>query len=318
MSVRQFDRNVFLLNNKLDKDIQNIIKPFNILLTIFNSSKFKIKDGYITECEKKFHIPLYFINLFMTICSMYSMVSDTTVWPLAAISTVFVYFCLYFLQTTLLAVVNIFLSDVHISLIIKLQEVHRNFVFHTDLVKNFIIWNWISLSALPLLITFYTYIYFIATNITINMYDLNCVLVIIGYDLNFIYAIRIITMLTIYVRKWIDNTNVETVVNGVENKKYLKNMFQIYKNILDVYKTYQTSFEVVVSYIKKNINKNVVWELLVNLCNKMYPMTRTFSLKLHSCRLLTILVVVEIKLLSSETMEKKRCQLFCVESKVIN
>ena len=56
-------------NDKLDKDVQRIVQPFNIMLSVFFSSKYKTRNNYMTPCDKKYLILLFFS---VSLCNLFS------------------------------------------------------------------------------------------------------------------------------------------------------------------------------------------------------------------------------------------------------
>ena len=289
----------FLLNNKLDKDIQRIIQPFNIIFSVFFSSKYKIRNSYITPCDKKYQIILFVINVFFSVWSIYNMVIDKSsnyymnmFFNSSASFVIYLFSILSFYSIyILLLICNIVYSRTNISLILKIQEIHKSINITKNSVQSFVIGNWISFALLFCIsITSITCFYMLFTHI----YFLEFVIQIlcITFDFNLVHYTCLIILLRKYLEAWI-----LLVINYEEQScEYCHKLFKIYENIFEAFKLYKTCFRVLVSWCLHKISDHrlTYWKLYFFL---LQILCRTIESFIRG------LTVVELHLLSLEKEE---------------
>ena len=231
-------------NNKLDKDVQGIVQPFNIMFSLILSSKYKIRNGYITPCDKKYQILLFLIVFVFKVLSVYNMFNDgdgetseyyyNRAYLISFFSFLFCYLLIIFS--------NLFQSHSNISLILKIQEIHRKSSLNA---RSFIITNWILFPCgllyylLPLIFcyTIRGHIYFADFSVDLQNFANN---------LNMVYNIRLMALLTMYLEEWV--TNVLRMNNEEENVENRQQMFVLYQNILEAYKLQTKIFQALVCW----------------------------------------------------------------------
>ncbi|PZC77803.1 hypothetical protein B5X24_HaOG200685 [Helicoverpa armigera] len=191
-----------VFRNKLDEDTLMIIKPFNIFLRIFFSSKFKIRNGYITPRDKTYYIlPFIFVSLFKVWTVYYVYIYNSSIlnntfrhiyfWH------IFISYCIYY---SLLVYCNIVNSQNNVVLILRIQEIFRSIHLKNG-IRSYVIWNWITFVVLASLECFCTTIYARTMNLlsSLNSFD---ILLSICYDFNVACSIRLIKSLTLNLVEW--------------------------------------------------------------------------------------------------------------------
>ena len=232
----------FFRNNKLDKDVQIIVQPFNIILSVFLTSKYKIRNSYITPCEKKYPILLFFIISLFNVLNIYHIFFNESgsFFDTSIESTIFV--CLetkYYLSYILLIICNIGHSHSNVSLILKIQDIHRSVDISNGL-PSYLRWNWISLFTV-LCSLFLRAIYFSAIKNTICFVEVSRDLLILQYNLNLVYGIRLTKLLSMYLKGWIKH------IQNYRNEDNCDQFFKTYKSILETFKLYTKCFRLLVS-----------------------------------------------------------------------
>ena len=226
--------------DKLDKDFQRIVQPFNIMLSVFFSSKYKIKNSYITRCDKKYPILMFSIISFCNMFSAYNFFTDSKdthkVYALFLIC-----FTVYCIDYVLLITYNITNSRSNISLILNIQEIHRS-IGNSKSVRNYIIWNWIILMSM--ITVFVSAVSsFVILNPNTTFVDLSNGLMLFEIELNLMYGIRLMTLLTMYLKEWV---KILLHIDG-ENNEFSEKLIKIYDKILEAYSLYKTCFRIFVS-----------------------------------------------------------------------
>ncbi|PZC77804.1 hypothetical protein B5X24_HaOG200686 [Helicoverpa armigera] len=227
-------------SNKLDKDILRIVKPFNIILTAVCSSKYKIRHGYITPCGLNYYILTYAgIGVFL-VWSTYNMISiniDELNQRADLAAYLYCTMFLFYISYGQFIIYNIIHRQDHISLILKIQEIYRS-VDISKCVQNVVLWNWLSfflmfccmipnISLLYLSQNFVSY-----THITNHISN-------IMFDFNFIYGIRIIALLVVFLKKWSESI--------LDKEFNLEKKLKAYQNILEAFQLFAICFRAIVS-----------------------------------------------------------------------
>lgn len=243
-----------LLNNRIDKEVHSIFYPFNFILTLFFSSKFSMKDNYITPNGNKYYIVLSFIVLFVIVICVYRICSGdggeaiendgNNMIPLFINLSYYTY---YSFGYTMLFILNITHRDNNVLLILRIQIIHRSVDF-SNRIRSFINWNWISL-LFVVLIDIFIYTLFYASSKYLNnlnfAIDVTCDLMFTTFDINVVISIRIITLLRKYLEEWIKKA--QMINDEQENDINCIKLFETYQDILEAYKLYKIIFQVLVS-----------------------------------------------------------------------
>ena len=232
-----------ILENQLDKDVLKIIQPFNIMLSLFFSSKYKIRDSYITLCDKKYHILIFTIisccNVFSIYCIFQEAYDESEVNYRNGSVFSFFFYCLGYI---LLVICNICHSRGNISLVLKIQEIHRSIDISKS-IPNYKIWNWIYFA-----VVFFFYIaintFFYGNLKTIYFADITGDLLTVAYDINLVYGIRLMALLTKYLMGWVEKIH---KLNSEENEEYCKGIYVQYRKILEGYQLHNKVFQELVS-----------------------------------------------------------------------
>ena len=244
--LNTFYRVTVLLDNFVDKDVQSMLLPLNLMQNILFCPKYRIKDNFI--------YPNGFVTKLVSLCVMilstisycyqvYKQHIDNNIRNYVIISYISAYIELfmYFVGFIINYVINVLQTQRNISFILKVQQVHR-FMNETCLFKRFIIWNWISVIAI-----FGSYaiclIYFIVGINTPAIDAFNFWVSLFCFDLNYITAIRFIKLLGNKVHVWKIQTKHLRHMDHSESESYCRKMFQAYVNILECYEIYKKSFQ---------------------------------------------------------------------------
>ncbi|PZC77805.1 hypothetical protein B5X24_HaOG200687 [Helicoverpa armigera] len=243
----QSKRSVILLTtNKLDEDILRIVRPFNVVLTAIASSKFKIKNRHITPCVKTFHLLICFSIIALKLWSSFMFVVGRGDFKHKKIVDNF--FCLtvffYCVNYTLLTYNNIMHSCHNISLFMKIQDINRNINIS---VQSYVVWTWISF--LITLILFISDIsWFLLKSGIVGTVHVSENILVFQFDINFVYGIRLVTLLVMYLKEWARSIIIMTEERPNE---YFVRKLETYVNILEAFKLFTICFKAMVSWFYK-------------------------------------------------------------------
>ncbi|PZC77806.1 hypothetical protein B5X24_HaOG200688 [Helicoverpa armigera] len=234
-----------LPNNRLEKEVQRIVTPFNVILTAVCSPKFRIRNGYITPSSKKIHILLFFGITACNVWSCYGITKSQNEYTTTSIVSYFfsltIFF--YYIDFILFTSCNVLHSRRQVSLILKIQELYRN-IDITKKVKNYIIWTWIWFLA-TFSVFLVNFLSFLMNLDRIFFIHLSTYFANLQFDLNFIYSVRIMTLLVIYLKEW--TKSVVDLNEEEQNKEYFVKKFKTYQNILRAFKIFTLCFKDIVS-----------------------------------------------------------------------
>lgn len=194
-----------LLNNYLQNDIKIIFYPFYFVHNIILSSKFIIKDNFIYPIGNKFNIMLGLLLAVLFVSFIYfDMYSDsyTVIYKGKKILAylMYLYSLANYFQIVAVFILNIIHNKNNVLLVLSIQTLNEDINIGETCKMDFVIWNWISylsIVCVELLLIIYDYIYYFTDYINICLEVLN-----IKFALNFIYVVRLITLLKIYMMKF--------------------------------------------------------------------------------------------------------------------
>ena len=241
-----------LLSNRLEKDVQRMFYPLHSLLFLLFSSKYTIKDNYITPNGKiRTMMSLFSLCYILVIC-VYSVFlnqsnedykithSDNTV-----LFTVFISYIFFVTGMIITFVLNIIHSKNNILLVETIQIIHKSIDFSKS-VRSYIIWNWVSVCTFFGVNIFIFIIYHVESQF--NVYDWPVLIrnyMLIKLDMDCVYAIRVMVLLTKYLNEWI-TTILKLSNDQPKNNTHCIKLFETYHNILQAYNVYKRIFQVLV------------------------------------------------------------------------
>ncbi|CAH0690326.1 unnamed protein product [Spodoptera exigua] len=234
-------------NNRLDNNIYKTVQPFNLIFTLFVSSKFKIRNRYIFPCDKIYQIVIFIVNIFFftwSLCNVISfMLNDNVKYgdKIYCLSIIFSS-AFYFIDYLILIINNIFYSHTNIALIMKIQDITRAININKSF-RSYINWNFISL-FISLAISLLTIIWFL--NFYISFADVSIDIMIVVFDVNLIYGIRILVLFNKYFDVWIES--VYKMDNQQNNEEDCNKLVKLYRDILEAYKLFTAIFTVLIFF----------------------------------------------------------------------
>ncbi|PZC77058.1 hypothetical protein B5X24_HaOG200707 [Helicoverpa armigera] len=234
------------------EDLQSVLKPLNLMQAPFFLSKYTIRNNCIKPNSIIYNLMAVISMLIFRIVNVYKIVVFPFVTKVNSSVTLFLYVSqildtvFYTVGFVLNNYLNIVYSRINIGLVLKLQFVHRVLNINRRNLKSLIIYNWIFVVSL------YSYFIFIGifswiTYPFITLYSYILVVSALSFDMNIVYALRLIKLLTQLLRFWL--MEIQELRNlGVcrSDESYWMKMFDVFKNIVEAYKTIQDLFSLTV------------------------------------------------------------------------
>ena len=235
----------YRLHNFVDTDVQSMLFPLNLMQNILLCPKYRIKNNFIhpnnltsivlTLCGGALSISLmcYRIYVYFTfdVVKIY--------WKLLSISS-YADLLLYCFGFIVNYVANVRQTKRNMAFVLKIQDVHR-FLNEKSYSKRFIIGNWFNFI---LIWGFYIYISIhIVCHFHLSVLVLFICLTFMCFDINVVYATRILKLLSDKVHIWNIYTQRLVQMDHRDKEVYCKRMFQTYVDILESYKIYRSSFQ---------------------------------------------------------------------------
>lgn len=240
-----------LRNNFIRKDVNRFFYPMHFVLTMILSAKYTLKDNFITSKGIKYYITTYLILLLVIIIYTYQFFCDVYYdenhlnQSVDRISTTVFFYIYYIVCFNSIFILNIMKRNSNVLLILTIEKIH-DIIFNNRSIERFIVWNWF-LSIFLLIYDLFCYITVLVLNPYYDIRDLVFDYMFTTLNLNFVYAIRIIILLTEYVKEW--KNNIVTMNEDEDNEEYCIRMFDVFQNVLEAFKIFKELFQLVVSIL---------------------------------------------------------------------
>lgn len=247
-----------LLNNLVDKDVQSIFLPFNVLQAITLCPKYRIKDNFITPNSLSSNISSLIATIIIIFLHIYRFnilyyASDT---PETMKNSLIFVLCYYSVGHVIFYINSVRHSNRNVILVLTFQKIFR-FLNNASAkhTKRFTEWNWVIvfsiLSTLPVVsFIFISYFWYV---MNAPLHHL-IILTSVAFDVSKIYAIRLLKLFEIKVNSW--NEQAANVENFEHDDEELLNqkLFEAFVDIMRCFEIFQTSFRHLVSRIFRFIS----------------------------------------------------------------
>uniref|UniRef100_A0A2A4K7F9 Gustatory receptor n=1 Tax=Heliothis virescens TaxID=7102 RepID=A0A2A4K7F9_HELVI len=225
-----------------------MLYPVHLMLSLFLSSKYTIKDDYITPKGKTFYIATFAFILILYGLGINRVFFDDLEDTMGTdnrdiITIIFSFsFVFYSIGFGLIFVLNYIHSDCSISFILTLQEVFNSLDF-SDSIVFITHWNWFSMS-IAFGVNVFLYMLYYITYHAFNPVDVVMDIMFITFDMNLVYGILVITWLRKFLEKWIE----DVLAYDDVDEEFYRSYFQVYRNILIAYNLYKSLFQLLVLF----------------------------------------------------------------------
>ncbi|PZC77082.1 hypothetical protein B5X24_HaOG200732 [Helicoverpa armigera] len=234
-----------LFKNILDKDVQCMLWPLNLMQYMMLCPKYQIKNNLITPNSLISNI----ISIIATVGFIsssfyrtYEIIYYSVLKSSFFMSFVLYYDCIYYVVGFIMnCAMGILQTKNMVKFVLIFQKIHR-FLNDGSLFTRYVIMNWIYfIAALGF--------FFIILMLFVMLFE-NWIFIIYGYeliffDLNVVYLIRIIKLLEDKVLLY--NKYLLNCQNLTHDESYRQKMVQVYVDLLECYSILKKSFQQFVS-----------------------------------------------------------------------
>lgn len=248
-SRKKNGRITIIRNNSIDKEIQAMLRPLNLMQSILLSPKYCIKKNLIIPNS----LFATFVSLLGLICIIYfyfyrlvHQYSDKELRQylnIAYITSCFDtwYYCLSLFLSSIIIIVQV---KYNIKFVLTFQIVHK-LLYDKKKFNLFTVGNWVYVLCI---FGFYSILAIIWIMFYKNfpLYNWIAGLFLIRFDANIIYSIRCIQSLKDKMNLWNEELLNQSLTNRFCYKTYCKNMFVAYTNIIECYNIYKTTNKLMV------------------------------------------------------------------------
>lgn len=235
-----------VLNKTIDKDVQSIFLPLNLLQLLTLYPKYRIKNDMIKANSIISNIYsilgtvviLFALGLRVHLISSYSFNGATFLHFFTYYDSIF-----YSIGFIMNCIICIFQTRNIIDFVLTFQNVHR-FLKNDISTRRFIITNWVII--ITFLSSFIFFVVFTHKRMSSPYLTMFLSLTIITFDLHILYATRVIMLLKHKLDLW--NLRISHIqeVNDIHDHNY-KLMWKAFVDILKCYNIYKKCFQLYVS-----------------------------------------------------------------------
>lgn len=226
-----------------------MFQPLNFLQNLQLCPKYRIKDNLIFPNSRLSNIVSVSATIFSIILLYFSSINRNLLLKFPPRIYVLMLFtskidvcCLTF-GLIMNCMLSVFQTNKNVMMLLKFQEVHRYLSKTND--KIFFTSNWYSVIVLIIYNILTTIL--IGISSTLSIYALLINTIVLSFDSNIVYAMKLIHQLKDKVDQW--NVQALEYQNLDENDRvrYCERMYQAYCNILDCYDIHKVTFQGTVS-----------------------------------------------------------------------
>lgn len=238
----------FLLDNYIDKDLQEVLKPLSLMQSLLICSKYSIRDNFITSNSFLYNFIGVFVFILYRSIGLYRMFISVTDWETFSMVfnwTSFYDFCSYSYGIILNYYNDIKWSDTNILLVLKLQHVLRALKITNKDLSIITFQNWVSVIAINCIIigsiSYMSFMFFPH----INFIDMAYFYFSMTFDVSIVYAKFLIRVACISLRVWTEDAR---KAGNSKSESYWEHMIDVYLNILQIYKTVEKTLRKLVRF----------------------------------------------------------------------
>ena len=234
-------------NYTVDKDVQSMLWPLNLMQYIMFCPKYRIKNDLITQNSLISNLISMIVTVVYLSTYFYTTVTEDaqslgfpTFLNFSCFNECLVFgcgFCMNF-------VIGVIQTKNNVQFILTFQKVHR-FLNAGANVNHFVVGNWIlGITALGFYVIIYT-IFWVQMGASFS--SIYVAYFLVFYDFNIVYATRILKLLENQVCLWSFKVTICRELEDTQTENDYKKVFQAYVEILECYRSYKVCYQPLVS-----------------------------------------------------------------------
>lgn len=245
--------NEILLNNFVEKDIQAILRPLNVITIMFLTAKYQIRDNFITPNTFMYHsctflatvlcVSVFFLRAYFIVYDEKQAFDVVRYWY--NVTDFIMYFFGYMWNIS----TNISSTHINVDLVLRLQCAYKLLNISQNEIKNITFFNWACTTCL---LTSYIIKAILCWNYNLmaSIYDLIIVLIVICFDYCILYLSRLLHLVQTSTKVLIEKIRFSENSEEMLVESYYSTMFEAYDEILKVYDIIEESFKGQVRFVR--------------------------------------------------------------------
>lgn len=242
--------------NVIDKDLQSILKPLNLMQALFLSPKYKIRDDVIIKTNLNLYSLVIIVAISITHLYCFSKdlsLMNLTIFSFALkISSVLNAFKVFF-GVLLNFYINCYHRDDNVRFILKLQNAFRILkIDSSKFIKN----NWFAILFLNCFYFLWLMSYSHQSGF-FRWWKIITLFSVMLFDFNVLHASRLLSLLRRLLQTWIEEVNSSGYIRESDNEANWIRRFNVFMDILKAYRLFDKTFKVLVSNKLFKVKKHV-------------------------------------------------------------
>lgn len=223
-------------DNIIEKDLQSLLKPLNLIQNLFLCAKYKIKDGRIYPNTMLYKLVSSFGTAIILVINNYS-VFDSLLWDI-------IYTFLVFLGFILNCYFCLAKSQDNVALILKIQHVLRA-QRKATFFRQYSIYTWFCVVASQTfaVLTIVVYVFVLPE---LDLYELGRTYIVSCLDVNALYASILIKIVCESLKTWLED--VQRAEESEDENNDWDNIFHTFLEINEAYQLIVKTFQALVSW----------------------------------------------------------------------
>lgn len=236
--------------NVVDKYLQSIFKPMNIMEALFVCTKYRIRDNVITPNSNLYCVMSVCATIILTAINyvMFFMTPNRTGLEVFEYFFLNIFdFILYFIGGFLDVLTKIGQRFNNVSFVLKIQNVHRILNLNGGSFSYFTMFNWACVIAINCFHFVWTWMYFFIFY-EVGLANIISSYTCIRFDMNMICATRNLMLVNRTFKLWMAELRRSGFVSGVSDDRYWDSMFESYVDTLETFQILEKSVHRQVCY----------------------------------------------------------------------
>lgn len=237
-------------SNVVDKQLQYILKPFNVIQAFLFSNKYKIRDNVISANSFRECFVTLFGVLFATSSYVYALTRSATLTRTITLDFVI---SVSYLTTAAIDSIGCWLNyctnvknrQNNVLLVLKLQRASK---FSSIECRKHVV---VNSTVIAVLISFYILFVFLFWYYLrgFQVVDIINTYFFITFDLNVIYAARLLNLLSCHLEIWIKEVSRTEFDENLNSEVYWSRIYDSFMNVFGAYQLIGKSFKCFVSIL---------------------------------------------------------------------
>ena len=258
INVKMNSRIKTIRNDVIEKDLQSVLRPLNLMQSLFLCAKYSIRDNIITCNTSVYNFSRVLCTVIYRCFCLHFLIGmikflHNKFWGAHSFLYCLCFtvdFFMYLVGDLMNCFSNIMQSDHNILLVLKIQHVLNVLQINKkdNELRNLIIYNWTYVIILNILSIGFVICYcFTMLKYFVSFFEITTAYASIAFDINIVYALALLKLTKYMLYVWIAQVQKSTNRLEFETAEYWDKMLEVYLHILDIYLIIEKTFRHMVS-----------------------------------------------------------------------